>query len=88
MIDAHATGAPTVIAVGRHPITQGQAPPLVRHRRRPGESLSYADASLSLLLCHDADFWLADWCRASSPSHVVITELEEQLLAQERELDS
>jgi hypothetical protein len=31
---------------------------------------------------------LVDWCRASSSSHVVIIELQEQLLAQERELDS
>jgi hypothetical protein len=82
------TGAPAVIAASRHPVEQGWTPPPVGHHRRPGGCLPYADACLSLLLCCDPGLYFFDWCRAPSPSHVVAVELQGQLLARERELDS
>jgi hypothetical protein len=57
-VDVPATGAPIVIATSGHPIAQGWMPPLVRHPRRPYESLLYAGACLGMLLCRDASFYL------------------------------
>jgi hypothetical protein len=70
-----------VIAASCHPVIQGRTPPLVGHPHRAGESLLCTSACLGFLLCHDASFFL-------SPSHTVTIELQGQLLARERELDS
>jgi hypothetical protein len=40
------------------------------------------------LLCRDVDLYFFDWCRAPSPSHAVVAELQGKLLAREKELDS
>jgi hypothetical protein len=53
-----AAGDLTAIATSRHPITQGQTPPPVRHRHRSGGSLLYVGICLGLLLCHDASLHL------------------------------
>jgi hypothetical protein len=55
-VDAPAAGVPTAITTHRRPVAQGRAPPLVRHRHQPGESSTYADACLGLLLHRDTDF--------------------------------
>jgi hypothetical protein len=56
--EAPTAGVLAVIAARSHPIVQGQAPPLVRHRRWPGESSSYANARLGLLPCCDVGLCL------------------------------
>jgi hypothetical protein len=88
MADVPVAGALIAITASCRPILQGLTPPLVGPLHRPGESLLCAGARLVLLLCRDVDFLLVDWCRALSPSHTMAIELQEQLLAQERELDS
>jgi hypothetical protein len=88
MEDAPTVRAPTVVAASRRPIMQGPVPPLFGHHRWPGDSLSCADSCLGLLLCCGADLLLADWRKALSPLHATIVDLQEQLLAQKRELDS
>jgi hypothetical protein len=58
MADVLTAGAPTVIGASRRPITQGRAPPLVRPRGRPAESLPCVNTYLGLLLSRDAGFGL------------------------------
>jgi hypothetical protein len=43
-------GPPDAITVSHRSIAQGQMPPLVDHRHRPGESLLYADARLGFFV--------------------------------------
>jgi hypothetical protein len=58
MVDVPIVGAPATIIASYRPIAQGRAPPPVGHHHRLGESSSYADACLGLLLCHDTDLCL------------------------------
>jgi hypothetical protein len=69
------------------PIEQGLTPCPVGHHNRLGRFLLCADACLCLLLVVTPSL-LADWCRAVSPSSAVAMELQGQLLARGREMDS
>jgi hypothetical protein len=88
MTNVPVDGAPSAIAAICRPIIQGWTPPSIRHRHRPGESfiLHWHLLGLAPLSWHRLS--IVHWCRAPSPSHAVTIELQGQLLAREKELDS
>jgi hypothetical protein len=71
-----------MMAANHCPAKQGQTPLSVRHHLRSGGVLICASL---LSRCRSL---LIDWCRAPSNSNVVAIELQGQLLAWERVLDS
>jgi hypothetical protein len=80
-------GTPLMMVVNHCPTKQGWTPPLVVPHHWLGVVLLCAGSCVGLLLVIVL-IPLLDWCRPSSSFGAMAIELQEQLLAQERELES